>query len=153
MRSLFDADDFCQQVWADFFGRWLPEANFETPGHLRAFLIRLAYSRVADEHRQHLQTQKRDLRRHESLTPSPLSSPGEEPVSLAPSPEQEAAARDEREFVLSRLPPRQREAAALLLDGRDTAEVVEALDLHETTVRRTRQHLGRLPGATRAMSF
>lgn len=75
LRSLYDLEDFLQEVWAAFFTRWVYE---------RQFALQMARSRVIDTNRQRLLRQKYRLYRQVSLCSRQVS-PHRDLVARQPS--------------------------------------------------------------------
>jgi RNA polymerase sigma-70 factor (ECF subfamily) len=80
LRSKFDSVDFVQSVWASFFEDRDRVGDFPTPNHLVRYLGLMAQSKVVNESRRRLETQKTDVGREVSLERSSLlrslASPG-----------------------------------------------------------------------------
>jgi RNA polymerase sigma-70 factor (ECF subfamily) len=137
LRAKFDSMDVVQSVWADLL-RGFREAGwrFATPGHLRAFLVRLTRHRFIDRLRRHRQA----VERERSLTGSDWA---ESLEGNAPQPADLAQADELWQQMLELCPPQHREVLRLRREGAPTPEVAARTGLNEGSVRRILCELSR----------
>jgi len=114
---LLDSMDICQSVLGSFFVRAaLGQYELEQPEQLLKLLTRMARNKLANQ-AHHQRAQRRDYRRVEgNQEPRQLAAP-------APSPPQQAAARELWEQTLRRLSPGERRLLELRQEGRDWAAI------------------------------
>ncbi len=136
VRSKLDSIDIAQMVWLDFFDKVLPYKNFDSPGHLIAFLTCMAENVVFKVHRQYLDTERSNVRRERTLQHSEdaaeLTDPSMDPAAIA-------SMRDEWDHLLAIKSERFQDVVRRLRDGDSLADICTALDLHERTIRRLLQ--------------
>lgn len=126
MRAKFDSSDVVQSVWVDLLdgfrkGRW----DFESPDHLRAFLIRATQNRLVDYVR-------RNARSIELRTPVETDQ-----LSIgSPRPSAEARANEQWEQILQNCSADQRPIVQWKRQGFTIAEIAEKTGYHPSSVRR-----------------
>jgi RNA polymerase sigma-70 factor (ECF subfamily) len=136
LRSKFDSADVVQSVWVHVL-RDLHEAGrrFDTPEHLRAFLVLVTRHRLYDRFRRH-----RAAGEHER----PLAAREEEaPPCPAPRPSEVVAAEDLWERMLALCPPEHHAVLHMRRQGLRLTEIATATGLHEGSVRRILRRLAR----------
>jgi RNA polymerase sigma-70 factor (ECF subfamily) len=136
LRSKFDSADVVQSVWVHVL-RDLHEAGrrFDSPEHLRAFLVLVTRHRLYDRFRRH-----RAAREHEQ----PLAAREEEaPPCPAPRPSEVAVAEDLWQRMLALCPPEHHAVLHLRRQGLRLAEIAARTGLHEGSVRRILRRLAR----------
>jgi RNA polymerase sigma factor (sigma-70 family) len=135
VRSIYDSDDFVQDVGKVFFSKDLPQGIFESPGTFIAFLTTVAKNRVTDVARKHLHAKKSDMNRE-----VPLAEHGESNdkglLCQHPSPLAVCDLKEEWDRVSEGLPPDEIYILYLLDHGRTHEEVARILDISERTVDR-----------------
>jgi RNA polymerase sigma factor (sigma-70 family) len=134
LRSLFDSDDFVQEVWASLSAKLNQANELVQDEDLVAFLAQLARNKVVDAQRKHLDAGNRDLRRKHSLddlTPKEAQNL----IDGAPAPLAVAAAREEWARLLREQPVHYRRMLLLLVKGHTQQEVAEQLGVTDRTVR------------------
>ena len=138
LRTKLDSVDILQAVWLDLLrGIGRRQWAFHEPKQLRAFLIKLARSRLIDAYRHHqkpigLEQHLGEFEGEESLPPS---------VEDRPS---EVAQADELwEALLGRIPPNHREVLLLKRSGHSLDEIAGRVGMHKSSVRRIIYESGR----------
>ena len=127
LRATHEPDDLLQAVWLDFFSRAVAEHRFSTPEHLYAFLKGMCLHQIHRVHREQLETQKRDRKRHVELPDLPQPDDG---------PERLAEAADQWEAFLHELTPQWRRGVTMLRDGYSHREVADSLGVSERSLAR-----------------
>jgi len=135
LRRLFDSNDFLQETWAAFFRRAVYNWSFDDPARLVAYLARMAEHKVLDAERQHLDADKRDLRRQVSLA-SPAGRVANTVADPEVAPDQAASRKEQRERIIREAPAAVRPALALLLAGASQEAIAAELGVDPRTVRR-----------------
>ncbi len=137
LRARFDSVDVVQSVWADVL-RGFRDAGwrFESPGHLRAFLVRATRNRFIDRVRQHAPS----LDREHAIGDVPLA---EVAATPAPGPSEEAQADELWQRMLELCPPDHRGLLELRRQGYSLDEIAARTGLHEGSVRRILRTLAR----------
>jgi RNA polymerase sigma-70 factor (ECF subfamily) len=138
LRSQFDSTDFVQSVWESVFTKDGPElARFTNARHFLGFLAGVARNKVFEEHRRRTRTKKYNLSREEPLYVRRGNRvvPRDVPAS-DPSPSQETQAGDRLSQLLKGLTPEERQIVLLRRRNLTYAEIGEALNRHESAVRR-----------------
>ena len=135
LRSRFDSMDFVQSVWGDVFGKLTRgEVEFTSPERFAQFLAVVARSKVIDEVRRNLGTQKKNMELE-----VPVDGDEERGPQLGaadPTPSRVAAAREEFEVLLRRRKEVHRQVLMLRAQGYTFVEIAEQLGLDERTARR-----------------
>ena len=126
LRGRFDSSDVVQSVWADLLvgfrkGRW----SFDSPDHLRAFLVRATRNRMVDYVRRHQVSIESQQSLEESLLPSPITRPSAE-----------ARASERWEVILGKCTPQQKPIVELKRQGFTLAEIAEKTGYHPSSIRR-----------------
>jgi RNA polymerase sigma factor (sigma-70 family) len=140
VRSVFDSFEFVLMTWEDFYAHAAQEDAFASPENLLGLLGRIARGKVAQVHRDYLDTAKRDLRRQQPLEGLEAGG-GPGPVALQQTPEQIVSARDHCDHLLQGLAPEYQQALIMLGEGYSHREIAERLGLNEKTLRRLLQRL------------
>ncbi len=130
LRVKFDSLDVVQSVWADLLegfraGAW----RFDTPDHLRAFLVRATRNRLIDRVRR----EQPALLREHRLDASELDSL---PQTGQPAAAEGLQAEELWQRMLALCPPQHRGLLALKRQGLPLAEIATRTGLHEGSVRR-----------------
>lgn len=134
LRTLYDSQDFAQQVWASFFCARRDLPDFQTPEDLTRYLMAMAANKVKMAGRQK-HTLKRDITL-ETLIQEQSDQAGLHPASHDPTPSAVATFHEHFHLLTDQQPPVAREIAQLRLEGNTFHEIAAELDLHEATVRR-----------------
>jgi len=134
MRSLYDSQDFTQQVWASFFRERQVLPDFETPEDLANYLIGMACNKVRMAGRQRY-AQKRDIRL-EQLLREDSAETGLHPAGRDPTPSSLVVYRERFERLTDQQPAEAREVARLRLEGNSFEEIAEKLDMDESHARK-----------------
>jgi RNA polymerase sigma factor (sigma-70 family) len=140
MRNEFDSLDFAQAVWGSFFAQHDRLAKLEDADQFIGFLAQMARHKVLMEHRKRYATAKRDKGREEK---SPLDPMDEEAYASDPTPSQVAVANDLCRSLVSDQPERYQVILEQRLQGRSHQEIAELLNMHERSVRRVLDRMGR----------
>ena len=127
LRAKFDSLDVVQSVWADLLdglrkGKW----TFESPGHLRAFLIRATKNRLVDYTRRYANAAALQTRLNEEQLPE----------DTQPRPSAEARANEKWNDILRQCRPEHRKIIELKRDGYSLAEIAEQSGYHPSSIRR-----------------
>ncbi|HZY90903.1 MAG TPA: ECF-type sigma factor [Gemmataceae bacterium] len=121
LRRLVDENDLCQSVMLSFFVRArLGQYEVADAGELRRLLAGMARNKVAAQARRHAAA-RRDFRRAEGLAGADVVPAGEA------SPSQVVAGEELLREFRARLTDEERRVADLRAEGREWAEVAEAL--------------------------
>jgi RNA polymerase sigma-70 factor (ECF subfamily) len=134
MRSLYDSQDFTQQVWASFFRERHELPDFETPEDLTNYLIGMACNKVRMAGRYRY-TQKRDIRL-ERLLREDAGETGLHPAGRDPTPSSMAVVRERFDQLTDQQPPVAREVTRLRVEGNTFEEIAEKLDMDESSARK-----------------
>jgi RNA polymerase sigma-70 factor (ECF subfamily) len=137
LRPKLDSADVVQSVWADVVQGFRTSGwQFDSPAHLRAFLVKATRNRLNDSLRRHHKALERER---------PLGEGGHEPVvpSRQPRPSEVAQADDVWEKLLSLCPPEHHEVLCLRRQGLQLMEIAQRTGLHEGSVRRILRKLAR----------
>lgn len=135
LRLLFDSTDFEQIVWVEFLAKGLQTSTFMRREQLIAYLLEMAFHKIATAERDHVHCQKRSLLRQQSLENPDLQAkerlPGHE---LSP----EEAAIFEEEWHRLETIPRRREAQILMLLRQELTyrAIAAIMGLSERTIQR-----------------
>jgi RNA polymerase sigma-70 factor (ECF subfamily) len=138
LRPQFDSMDFVQDIWQSFFKIFHEDpGRFSDSQFLRKFLAGMARNKVFEEHRRRTHAQKYDLSREEPLyirrgdrdVPRDVVSP-------APSPVENAQAREWLAQLLAGRSAEETEVIKLRLSGLTFEEIAEQTGCHERTIRR-----------------
>jgi RNA polymerase sigma-70 factor (ECF subfamily) len=136
LRRKFDSADVVQSVWVHLL-RDLQESGrrFDSPDHLRAFLVLVTRHRLYDRFRRY-----RAARQLEK----PLTVHDDDaPPSPTPRPSEVAQAEDLWARMLALCPPEHRPVLHLRRQGLRLSEIAESTGLHEGSVRRILRRLAR----------
>jgi RNA polymerase sigma-70 factor (ECF subfamily) len=137
LRTRFDSIDVVQSVWADLLQGFRASGwRFESPGHLRAFLVRVTRNRFIDRLRQH----GTSLDHEHGEDDVPLADLA---VTPTPGPSEEAQADELWQRMLALCPPEHRELLELRRQGYLLGEIAARTGLHEGSVRRILRTLAR----------
>jgi RNA polymerase sigma factor (sigma-70 family) len=135
LRSKFDSLDFVQIVWNSFFRADDRAVQFDRPEELAAYLVGMARNKVGMEVRHRLMTEKRNLRREQSL--DQLGDNGHPDLpSPQPSPIDVAIAHEQWDRMLEGQPSHYQQIVHLRLQGHTYQSIADAVHLDECTVRR-----------------
>jgi RNA polymerase sigma-70 factor (ECF subfamily) len=110
-------------------------ARFDSPDHLRAFLIKATRNRFIDRLREHQPA----LQREQSLT----EAEDDLPASRQPGPDDLAQADDLWDQLMTLCPPEHHLLLELKRQGLSLAEIAERTGLHEGSIRRIVRTLAR----------
>jgi RNA polymerase sigma-70 factor (ECF subfamily) len=127
LRAKFESMDIVQSIWVDFL-RGFRNAGwrFESPTHLKAFLIKMTRNRFVDRLRQH----RHALEHQFALSDASTSQTPE------PSASERVQADDLWQRMLELCPPAHHELLRLKRQGLPLAEIAARTGLHESSVRR-----------------
>jgi|GEM_PF-648658 len=137
LRTKVDADDIVQSVWTRLLpgfrrSRW----EFESAGHLRAFLLKATRNRLLEGIRRH----RGAMNREEPL----CESAGADARAVEkPRPSAFARAGELQERLLTMCPQAHREIVRLRLKGLHLAEIAARTGFHESSIRRILYDLAR----------
>lgn len=132
LRPKFDSCDFVQDVWASFFTQLPKRMNFGAPEDLVAFLSRMASNKVAEEHRNRLLRQKRNINRE-----TPLDVGTVNPIDkYQATPSEEMMGKEAWDQLLEKLPVVHRRVVILLREGKSPTRISQDLDISVKTVYR-----------------
>jgi RNA polymerase sigma factor (sigma-70 family) len=140
MRNEFDSLDFAQAVWGSFFAQPDRLTKLQDADQFVGFLGQMARHKVLMEHRKRYATAKRDRAREERLPASPMD---EQAHANDPTPSQVAVANDLCRALVSDQPERYQLILEHRLQGRSHQEIAELLNMHERSVRRVLDRMGR----------
>ena len=137
LRAKFDSVDVVQSVWADLISgmraaRW----RFDTPGQLRAFLVRAVRNRLIDRIRQQRAAAERER-------PLGDSAEAHRTRGRDPTPSQYAQAEDLWQRLLTLCPPEHHSLLRMKGEGLPLAVIAERTGLHVDSVRRVLRRLAR----------
>ncbi len=132
LRTLYDSDDCVHLVWLRLLGEALVGRTFASGEEVGRFVFGLASDVVHGIVRDHLDVQKRDLRRQQRLRESEK---GDLPART-PTPFEVAAADDEWERLLQGALPHHRYILELVRAGHTQAEIARKLGINEKMVYR-----------------
>ena len=127
LQSKFDSVDVVQSVWADLLdglrrGRW----SFESPAHLRAFLVRSTRNRLVDY-----------VRRLEKTVANQTDVSDEQTIpGKSARPSAEARANEKWQKILGHCSPEHKQIVELRKDGHSINEIAEKTGYHPSSVRR-----------------
>ena len=136
LRSRYDTMDFVQMVWKSFFEEPGRIQEFDHPGQLVGFLVKLAQRKVDTEFRRRTATERHAISKEEALEETTS-----EPRRLVDSPSQIAIARERWDHMVEDLPPHHREVVRLRLQGLTFEQIAQQLGLDERTARRVLSRL------------
>jgi len=139
MRSLYDSQDFVQQVWASFFDVRHTLPDFQTPEDLTNYLLAMTRNKVAQAGRRR-QTQKRNMDL-EIRIEEESDQAGLHPIGRDPTPSTVAIAAEQQERLVDRQPPRIREIAQMRAAGLTFDEIASELRIDESTARKAMRQL------------
>ncbi|HAD57645.1 MAG TPA: hypothetical protein DCG12_00165 [Planctomycetaceae bacterium] len=139
LRSRFDSQDFAQAVWMTIHENRSRLAECESPDSMIALLVVIAQRKVRREFRKHLQAEKQNINREQSLHKDSFVLPL--PDHSAERPSQVVMAREQWEAMTANEPEKYRQIAQLRCDGLTLAEIAEEVGVNERTVRRVIQRL------------
>ncbi|MFN4257728.1 MAG: RNA polymerase sigma factor [Gemmataceae bacterium] len=130
LRPKFDSVDVVQSVWADVLRGFRAAGwQFRSPGHLKAFLVKVT--------RNHFIDRVRKYRTAVELEQSLAGMAPEEPVlARDPQPSEVAQAQELWEKMLALCPPAHRQILHLKRQGRTLAEIAADTGLHPSSIRR-----------------
>ncbi|MBI3412111.1 MAG: RNA polymerase sigma factor [Planctomycetes bacterium] len=135
LRSKFDSIDIVQSAWSDVLQGFRNAGwRFESPGQLRAFLVKVTRNRFLDRYRQ----LKRVGENEEPLSGPILSAL---PASGEPSPSQLVQADDLWQKMLSACKQEHRSILLLKRQGASMSEIVAQTGLHPGSIRRILRQL------------
>jgi RNA polymerase sigma-70 factor (ECF subfamily) len=134
MRSLYDSQDFTQQVWASFFRERQQLPDFETPEELVNYLIGMACNKVRMAGRYRY-AQKRDIRL-ERILREDSGEAGLHPAGRDPTPSSLVQYQERFDQLTDQQPAVAREVAQLRIEGHSYEEIAEQLDMDESNARR-----------------
>jgi RNA polymerase sigma factor (sigma-70 family) len=140
LRKKYDSADFAQAVWASFFAVDPAEYQFDHPKELITYLVKMAQHKVIEEVRHRMTGLKHNIGREISLE----AAMAQQKAGLRdprPTPSKFVAADDQRQQLLSRLPPAHRQVLLLIEQGYTHREVAEKMNLNERTIRRLLEKL------------
>jgi RNA polymerase sigma factor (sigma-70 family) len=140
MRSEFDSLDFAQAVWGSFFAQRQQLAHLEDPEQFIGLLAQMARHKVLMEHRKRYATSKRDKTREERQISDPID---EQVLANDPTPSQVAVANDLCRALVADHPQRYQAILEQRLQGRSHEEIAQLLHMHERSVRRVLDRMGR----------
>jgi DNA-directed RNA polymerase specialized sigma24 family protein len=138
LRIRFDSTDFAQSVWQSFFSDLRDKSpDFENVQHLRAFLKRMVWNKVQEQHRRLTRTEKCNLEREERLyiRRGDRDVP-REVVSPEPSPSQTVQADDRLVQLTAGRAPAEAAVIRLRRQGLTFDEIAARTGFNERTVRR-----------------
>jgi len=133
LRSKFDSVDFVQAVWASFFEHRDKVGDFPTPNQLVSYLGLMARSKVVNESRRRLGTQKSDVGREISLERSSLV---RSLVSPGPTASEVFIAKERAQRIAAGYSNRRRRVLALKRSGHSNLAIAVRLKLQVKAVQR-----------------
>lgn len=145
LRSRFDSMDFVHDVWASILAIPTDQLQFNSPEALSGFLQKIAYNKVVEMLRQHVNTQKRDLTREVRLEPLENDRRTALPSSAA-TPSQWAIAGEEFERLLSQFPDGHRVIIQRLREGYSIEDIARLTEVSTSTVSRVVRRLKDITG-------
>ena len=137
LRSQYDSLDFTHDVWASFFRTPREEFTFDDPKLLVKYLARVAYNKVADEHRRRFHGRKNNIELERPLAGGRRA--GGAPVDLpgrGPTPRQAAIANERWERLLDGQPDAYRVMLEMLRLGHSHTEIAARTGLHPKMIQR-----------------
>jgi RNA polymerase sigma factor (sigma-70 family) len=140
MRSEFDSLDFAQAVWGSFFAQPRRLSELEDSEQFIGLLAQMARHKVLHEHRKRFATAKRDKAREERSLGEPID---EQAFASDPTPSQVAVANDLCRALVADQPERYQVILEQRLQGRSHEEIAQLLHMHERSVRRVLDRLGK----------
>lgn len=144
MRSKFDSIDVVQSVWGDLLDGFREAGwRFNSPAHLRAFLVKATKHRFLDRLRQHQVEAERQESVDDDSVYQQVHAPG-------PRPSQVAQADELWQEMLALCPPAHRDLLRLKRQGRSVADIAAQTGLHPSSVRRIFYDLARQLALKRA---
>jgi RNA polymerase sigma factor (sigma-70 family) len=145
LRAKFDSVDIVQSVWADVVDHLRDrEQRFDSPAHLRNFLVRATLNRFIDRIRSH-------RRAVEHERPLISDAAGAVAESRAPAPSAVEQAEDLWRRMLDLCPPAHRDLLKMKRQGLPASEIAARTGLNPGSVRRILAKLAsRLAAETQA---
>ena len=142
LRTVFDSEDFTQQVWASFFQGLTQMPVFEHPAQLVAYLQAMAHNKVVEECRRRLEGVRHNQTNTRSLFSTSLGrlSPRHK---VDPTPSEVAIEKELLTRVISELPQEHRRIVELRSNGLTYREIGTEVGMHENSVRRIMSNLYR----------
>ena len=138
LRSKFDSVDFVQTVWASFFENRDRVGKFSTPNQLVKYLGLMAQSKVVNESRRRLETQKADIGREVSLEQSNLL---RTLVSPGPTASEVFIAKEREQRLTAGQSNQRKQLIALKRSGHTKTDIAARLGLPVKTVQRILRRL------------
>jgi RNA polymerase sigma factor (sigma-70 family) len=136
LRTLYDSDDFVNDVWLSFFADPPRDLQFDGPEAIIRYLEEMARRKVVRAVRNRVLRRKCTINREEPL-PDATGSPADTPLHAAgPSPSQVAAEQEEWQRLLRDKPKRVQRMLIMLRSGLTHREIADRLKTNERTVRR-----------------
>jgi RNA polymerase sigma factor (sigma-70 family) len=136
LRTLYDSDDFVNDVWLSFFADPPRHLQFDGPDAVIRYLEEMARRKVVRAVRQRVERRKCTITREEPLTEA-TGGPDDTPLHAAgPSPSQVAAAEEEWQRLVRGKPKRVQRMLAMLRLGLTHREIADRLRTNEKTVQR-----------------
>jgi len=137
LRTKLDSMDIVQSVWADvLLGLRALAWQFTDRSHLRAFLVKVARSRLIDRRRQH----HRAIERERALIETAAD---DLPRAREPRPSEIAQGNELWIRMLEQCSPAHREILVLRREGLLLTEIAERTGMHEGSIRRILYDLAR----------
>jgi RNA polymerase sigma-70 factor (ECF subfamily) len=133
LRSKFDSVDFVQSVWASFFEHRDRVGDFPTPNQLVKYLGLMAQSKVINESRRRLASQKADVGREVSLERSSLH---RSLVSPGPTASEVFIAEESVERMAAGQSTRRKQVLALKRSGHSNIAIADRLRVSVKAVER-----------------
>lgn len=134
LRSRFDSQDFAQAVWMTVHEHRDRLAECVSPDSLMALLVTIAQRKVRYEFRRHLQAEKQNINREQSMQNDSFVLPL--PDHSAEHPSQIVIAREQWDLMVDNEPQKYRQILELRCEGLTLDEIAEKLEVNERTVRR-----------------
>ena len=141
LRTIFDSEDFTQQVWASFFQGQCRMPEIDTPAQLVAYLQQMAHNKVVDECRRRLGGVLRNESRRQILSSSMFANL--QPKKEHATPSEVAMNRELLEQIHTKLPDVHRRIVEMRSNGLTYLEIASATGMHEGSVRRIMSNLYR----------
>lgn len=140
LRNEFDSLDFAQAVWGSFFAQPSQLTDLEDPEQFIGLLAQMARHKVLMEHRKRFATAKRDKTREERAITDAID---EQAFASDPTPSQVAVANDLCRALVADRPESHQIILEQRLQGRTHEEIASLLHMHERSVRRVLDRMGR----------
>lgn len=145
LRTLYDSEDFVQDVWASFYAVPVEAYRFDTAAQLFSYLGELAVNKVVERYRQRYGTQEHDLERVRSLDGS-AAVPAAQQIGPDPTPSHVIGNREQLDRLMEGKSGSFQRLLMLVALDYTYEEIADELGLSARTVQRLVERLkNRLP--------